>query len=193
MMLAALFAGSASTPASEPTVAPYGSWRSPITTQMLVQGSVRFGDMSVDGDTVYWVEMRPEEQGRYAIVRRTPDGNLDDVLPPPFSARTLANEYGGGALLASDGIVYFSNYADQRIWRVAAGEAIPQAVTPEAKLRFADFVHDARRNRLIAVCEDHSTSDAEPPNRIVAVDLDDGSISTLAEGAGFLFQPARQS
>ena len=35
------------------------------------------------------------------IVRRTPDGKIEDVLPPPFSARTLVNEYGGGALLAS--------------------------------------------------------------------------------------------
>ena len=105
---------------AEPTVAPYGSWRSPITTQMLVQGAVRFGDMSLDGDTLYWVEVRPEEQGRYAIVRRTPDGKIEDVLPPPFSARTLANEYGGGALLASQGTVYFTNYADQRIWRLDA-------------------------------------------------------------------------
>jgi dipeptidyl aminopeptidase/acylaminoacyl peptidase len=190
MIFAALFAGSTrGTPAAEPAIAPYGSWRSPITTQMLVQGSVRFGDMSVDGDTAYWVEMRPEEKGRYAIVRRTPDGTVEDVLPPPQSARTLANEYGGGGLLASHGNVYFSNYADQRIWRIAAGQAEPRAVTPDAKLRFADFVHDARRNRLIAVCEDHTTTDDEPPNRIVAVNLQDGSITTLIEGADFYSNP----
>jgi dipeptidyl aminopeptidase/acylaminoacyl peptidase len=190
MILAALFAGSNhGTPAAQPTVAPFGSWRSPITTQMLVQGSVRFGDMSVDGDTLYWVEMRPEENGRYAIVRHMPDGAVQDVLPPPFSARTLANEYGGGALLASGGVVYFSNYADQRIWRIAPSQAEPQAVTAEGKLRFADLVHDARRNRLVAVSEDHTTSDDEPPNRIVAIDLSDGSIATLVEGADFYSNP----
>src|SRR5687767_6591888 len=87
MLFAALFAGSVrGTHASEPTVAAYGSWRSPITAAMLVQGAVRFGDVSVDGETVYWVEMRPEEQGRYVIVRRTADGRIDDVLPAPFSA-----------------------------------------------------------------------------------------------------------
>src|SRR5687768_14700478 len=111
-MLFAAFSNGASrtSPGAEPTVAPYGSWRSPVTTQMLVQGAVRFGDISLDGDTPYWVEVRPEEQGRYAIVRRAPDGKVEDVVPPPFSARTLANEYGGGALLASKGKVYFSNY-----------------------------------------------------------------------------------
>ncbi len=189
MLFAAFSIGTSRTGSgAEPTVAPYGSWRSPITTQMLVQGAVRFGDMSLDGDIPYWVEVRPEEQGRYAIVRRAPNGTIEDVLPPPFSARTLANEYGGGALLASQGTVYFTNYADQRIWRLTPGSS-PQPLTPEGRLRFADFVHDAPRNRLIAVCEDHTNGDDEPPNRIVAISLVDGKITTLVEGADFYSNP----
>jgi dipeptidyl aminopeptidase/acylaminoacyl peptidase len=190
MIFAALFAGgSQAAPGREPTVAPYGSWKSPITTQMLVQGAVRFGDMSLDGDVLYWAEGRPEEQGRYAVVRRTPDGRIEDVLPAPYSARTLANEYGGGALSASRGTVYFSNYADQRLWKIKPGEAQPQPITAQSKRRFANFVHDERRDRLIAVCEDHSTTDDEPPNRIVAVDLRTGDISVLVEGADFYSNP----
>src|SRR6476661_2659352 len=107
--------------AAKPTVAPYGSWRSPISAKMLVQGAVRFGDVATDGETLYWVEGRPEEQGRYAIVRRTPDGTVDDILPAPFSARTTVHEYGGGALTAASGIVYFTNYADQRLWQIKQG------------------------------------------------------------------------
>ena len=190
MFFAALSAaGSPDASGAPPAVAPYGSWRSPITTQMLVAGAVRFGDLSVDGDTLYWVEARPEEQGRYAIVRRTPAGKIEDVLPPPFSARTLCNEYGGGALLAAGGTVYFTNYADQRIWRIAPGDVEPQPLSPEGKLRFADFVHDAARNRLIAVCEDHTATDEEPPNRIVAVDLAGGNVTTLVERADFYSNP----
>jgi dipeptidyl aminopeptidase/acylaminoacyl peptidase len=168
--------------------APYGSWRSPISAPMLVQGAVRFGDMSVDGDTLYWVESRPEEQGRYAVVRRTAEGATSDVLPPPFSARTLVHEYGGGALLASAGIVFFTNYADQRIWQLVPGQT-PQPVTPESDVRFADFIHDAARNRLIAVCEDHTHAGGEPANRIVAINLADGKVIPLIEGADFYSNP----
>jgi len=186
MLFAALLAGGSH--GAEPKIAPYGSWRSPISTQMLVQGAVRFGDVSLEGDTQYWVETRPEEQGRYVIVRRTVDGKVDDVLPAPFSARTLANEYGGGALLVSAGTVYFTNYADQRIWRMAPG-GTPQSLTAESRLRFADFIHDAARNRLIAVCEDHSQGDDEPANRIVAISLADGKVTLLVQGADFYSNP----
>jgi dipeptidyl aminopeptidase/acylaminoacyl peptidase len=188
-MLAAIF--SAAVPKhglAEPAVAPYGSWKSPITAEMLVQGAVRFGDVSIDGDTLYWVEGRPQEEGRYVICRRTADGKIADVLPKPFSARTTVHEYGGGALLASGGTVYFTNYADQRIWRMKPGEA-PQPVTPEGKQRFADYVHDAARNRLIAVCEDHTKSDNEPTNLIVDVDLKTGAVTPLVEGADFYSNP----
>ncbi|MEX0642565.1 MAG: S9 family peptidase [Pirellulales bacterium] len=189
-MLLVLFSVGAGLPADSaaPTTAPYGSWRSPITTQMLVQGAVRFGDMCVDGDTLYWVEVRPQEEGRYVIVRRTPDGKIDDVLPAPFSARTLVHEYGGGAMLAAGGSVYFSNYADQQLWRIKPGEA-PQAITAEGKLRFADSAHDKPRNRLIAVCEDHTAGSNEPVNRVVAVDLANGKVTTLVEGADFYSTP----
>ncbi|HVT27016.1 MAG TPA: S9 family peptidase [Lacipirellulaceae bacterium] len=172
----------------QPAVAPYGSWRSPISAQMLVQGAIRFGDIAIDDDAQYWVESRPEEQGRYVIVCRTPDGKTDDILPPPFSARTLVHEYGGGALAASDGIVFFTNYADQRLWRLKPGEA-PQSITAESKMRFADFIHDAARHRLIAVCEDHTQNAHEPANRIVSISLADGTVSTLLEGADFYSNP----
>lgn len=189
MFFAALPAG-APRPAvaTEPTVAPYGSWRSPMTAEMLVQGAIRFGDISVDGGTVYWVETRPEEEGRYVIVRRTEEDAIEDVLPRPFNARTLVHEYGGGAMLASAGTVFFTNYSDQRIWRMTPGGA-PQPVTAEGRLRFADFVHDATRLRLIGVCEDHTLGDDEPANRIVAVNLADGKVTTLVEGADFYSNP----
>jgi dipeptidyl aminopeptidase/acylaminoacyl peptidase len=174
--------------AAGPQVAPFGSWKSPITAEMLVAKSVRFGDLSIDGNTLFWTELRPEEQGRSVIVRRTPDGKIEDILPPPLSARSTVNEYGGGALLAADSVVYFTNYTDQRIWRIRPGQA-PEPLTSEGKLRFADYVLDAKHGRLVSVCEDHTTTDAEPPNRIAAVDLKSGKVTTLVDGADFYSTP----
>jgi len=187
-MLAATFASSAHLSAANPTNAPFGSWRSPISAQMLVQGAVRFGDMAIGGDTLYWVETRPEEQGRYVVVRRTPDGKISDVLPAPFSARTTVHEYGGGAIAASKGTVFFTNYADQRLWRLTPGQA-PKPITAEGKLRFADFVMDRALNRLIAICEDHTANDHNPINRVVAVSLEGGKVTTLVDGADFYSNP----
>jgi len=190
IMTSAAFSGGASSRAraDQPTTTPFGSWRSPITAQMLVEDQVRIGDLSLDGQTLYWVEVRPEEQGRYAIVSRQPDGTIQQVLPAPHSARTLVHEYGGGALLASAGTVYFSNFEDQRIWRIAPDQ-LPEPLTPVGEFRFANYIADAARNRLIAVCEDHSQPEAEAINRIVAVDLASGAVTTLVKGADFYSSP----
>ena len=100
-----------------PTIAPYGSWKSPITPDLIVQDSVGLGPIQLDGDDVYWVEMRPDEGARNVIVRRTSDGTTSDVNPPPFNVRTRVHEYGGLCFWVSDGVVFFVNYADQRVYR----------------------------------------------------------------------------
>ena len=151
-----------------PTTAPYGSWKSPITADLIVSGSIGLGQVALDDEDIYWVEMRPSEGGRMVVVKRTPDGGIVDITPEPFSARTRVHEYGGGAFLVHQGTVYFSNFADQRLYRQDPGEE-PQPITPEADMRYADGCFDASRNRIICVREDH-TSEGEPVNAIVAAD-----------------------
>jgi len=170
-----------------PTIAPYGSWQSPITTDLLLGGSIFLDAPRCDGDDVYWIEVRPLERGRSVIVRLTPDGRREDVTPPDFNARTRAHEYGGGDYTVHDGVVYFANYSDQRIYRQRPGEA-PEPLTPEAELRYADLIVDARRNRLICVREDHRTG-GEPANTLVAIPLDGGEQAVLAEGHDFYATP----
>src|SRR5712692_10802706 len=107
-----------------PQVAPYGSWKSPITSDLIVSGTVGLGQIALDGEDIYWSEMRPAEGGRNVIVRRTPDGRTNDVTPAPFNVRTRVHEYGGGAFTVSDGTLYFTHFADQRLERqVGADEA----------------------------------------------------------------------
>ena len=94
-----------------PVVAPYGSWKSPITTDLIVSSAIGLGQAALNGPDVYWVEMRPAEGGRMVIVRRGSDGETSDVTPKPFSVRTRVHEYGAGAFLVDrDGVVYFSNF-----------------------------------------------------------------------------------
>ena len=156
---------------TQPQVAPYGSWESPISADLISTEGRRIIETVADGEDIYWIEMRPDESGRYVIVRRTPDGQTADVIPAPFNARTRVHEYGGAAFSVSDGVVYFSNFADQRLYRQTTG-ATPQPLTPEGDLRYADGVVDAKRERLICVGENHTDSETEAVNALVGVALD---------------------
>ncbi|TVQ20488.1 MAG: S9 family peptidase [Leptolyngbya sp. DLM2.Bin15] len=172
---------------SEPQVAPYGSWASPITSDLIVAGSLRLGEIRLDGDRLYWSEGRPTEGGRNVVVSWKA-GNVQDVTPAPFNVRTRVHEYGGGAYIVVDGTVYFSNFLDQRLYRQAPG-ADPTPVTPEGPYRYADALWDAGRQRLVCVRED-GTGDGEPVNAIAALNLDPDSYGTvLVSGSDFYASP----
>ena len=174
---------------AEAQVAPYGSWKSPITSDLIVQGSIGVGQVLLDGDDVYWVEARPSEGGRNAIVRRAPDGQRNDVTPQPFNARTRVHEYGGGDYVAHQRAVYFSNFADQRLYRCSPGGE-PQAITPAVEMRYADALFDDHRQRLIAVREDHTTGGHEAVNAIVSLNAEQQeSGQLLASGHDFYSSP----
>ena len=53
---------------SQPQTAPYGSWKSPITTDLIVAETTGLGQIVLDGDDTYWAESRPSEGGRVVIV-----------------------------------------------------------------------------------------------------------------------------
>ena len=174
---------------NEPTVAPYGTWRSPIDVDLLTAGSIRLGGAAADGDDVYWSEGRAAEAGRVVLVRRGPDGRAVDLTPPGFNARTRVHEYGGGAWAVRDGSVVFSNFADNRLYRQSR-EGRPHPVTERESHRFADLRFDSRRNRVIAVREDHSAP-GEAVNTIVAVSLpeDPAGGTVLVSGSDFYASP----
>ncbi|KPQ33849.1 MAG: Dipeptidyl aminopeptidase/acylaminoacyl-peptidase [Phormidesmis priestleyi Ana] len=172
----------------------YGSWKSPITSELIVSSSIGLGAVQLDGADVYWSELRPTEGGRQLVVRYGPEdllGSVSDVTPTPFNVRTRVHEYGGGAYVVHQGTVYFSNFADQRLYRQRAGEA-PAAMTPEvspaAGLRYADAVVDAQRQRLICVMEDHRQA-GEAVNAIATVPLVGGTPRVLVSGNDFYSSP----
>ena len=132
------------------------------------------------------------EAGRQVLVRLGPDGMGIDLTPAPFSVRTRVHEYGGGAALATGGSVYFSNFADQRLYRID-GDSAAVALTPPsdgAALRHADGLLDTRRQFWIGVREDHRAAGTEAINGIVAVDLGrSGAANVLVQGNDFYAAP----
>ena len=83
---------------TQPRTAPYGSWKSPITSELIVAESIGLGDIALDGDDIYWVESRPSEGGRRVIVRRGPDRQTADITPRPYNVRTRGHELWRGRL-----------------------------------------------------------------------------------------------
>ncbi len=170
-------------------VAPYGSWKSPITADLLASTYVGLDELRVDGDDVYWNELRPADKGRNVIVQRKPDGTLTDITPHGFSARTRVHEYGGACYLVQNGTVYFSNYTDQRLYRQDLGRE-PRPLTPPIDLRYADGIIDKPRNRIIAVREDHTVKTGQPVTTIVSLDLEkEGEGVILVSGNDFYSTP----
>ena len=138
------------------TAASYGSWKSPITADLIIGQSISLVELALDGDDLYWIEGRPTEGGRYTIMRCTPGGDVTECTPPDFYVRTTVHEYGGGAFTVADGVIYFVNYPDQHLYAQPLGGS-PRLLTPGDGYRYADLILDKRRNRLICVREDHTT------------------------------------
>lgn len=186
---------------------PYGSWRSPITSDLVVQDSVGLSQPLLDSGSVYWIESRAQEKGRAVIVRLAPDGSARDVTPQRFNVRTKVHEYGGGAYTVRDGVTYFSHSGDQRLYIVGAEsrrtlsrapigntenrnegpESLP-ALTPEGPWRYADMEVDVKRDRVICVREDHSDP-RSVVNELVAICGSAKEVTVLVSGADFYSNP----
>ncbi len=115
-------------------VVPYGSWQSPISSDLIVSESVRLSDVVLDGRDIYWVEMRPSEGGRNVIVRCTSDGRKADITPVDFNCRTRVHEYGGRSFAVNQAEVYFSNFSDQRIY-LQKPDSSPTAIATRTGMR----------------------------------------------------------
>jgi len=173
-------------------VAPYGSWASPFPIERLTDRVVFLAEPQAAGGVTWWLEGRPDEGGRQALVRREPDGTVIRLTPEGFNARSRVHEYGGAAVLISGDLVVISDFTTGRLHRVVAPGELA-ALTPERAWRFSDAIHDAARNRLIAVREDHDPDVVERHgewfNDLVAIDLATGAVIPIVSGADFYAAP----
>jgi len=174
------------------TPVPCGAWSSPITPTALVSGATGISEAVPEADgSVWWAESRPNEGGRTALMRHA-SGRSVEVTPPDADVRTTVHEYGGGAWWAADGVAWYVDHADQRLRRVAQGEApvvlSPEPAAPKA-LRYADFRPTADGRWLIGVGERHGPAggNGDDPDAIGDSGDDDGGDIGHAEPANTVF------
>lgn len=175
---------------------PFGLWTSPITAADLTRGVRSFGHRESDGQWLYWTESRPDEKGRQVIMRADIGGEVHELLPPPYSARSRVHEYGGAEFTVSQGIVHFVNDADQDVWTLVPGRT-PERLTRIPSSRFAAITFDAGRDRLIAVAEQlppnaSSNGHVFPDNFIATIALagnQRGMVEPLVHGHDFYAFP----
>ena len=162
---------------------PFGSWPSPLTAAEVASADVRLHEPELGYDgSVWWLERRAQEGGRVALVR---DG--EDVLPEDANVRTQAHEYGGGSWLLGGDTVFFSNWEDQRLYRLDRGGE-PRPITPDARCRYADGRVTSDGARVICVRESHEGD--EVVNEVVSVPATgDGDPEVLAAGHDFYSFP----
>jgi dipeptidyl aminopeptidase/acylaminoacyl peptidase len=176
-----------------PVTAPYGSWASPISLDLVSSAGVSLGEPFTDGDAVLWLEGRPLEGGRQALCRRVPGGEPHDVVAPELNVRTRVHEYGGGAYVARHGTVIFSNFADQRLYRQDPADlAPPRPITPEppepCSLRYADARLDPQATWIVCVRETHEQH--KVVNELVVLPSDGSAAPrVLAAGRDFYANP----
>ncbi len=174
------------------TIAPYGTWDSPISATFVAQSGMGHSalprEVLIDGFDIYWVVGRPQEGGRYVILRRGDDKNIECITPPDFNVRTRVHEYGGGSYFVTEGVIYFCNYTDQRIYRQQKGN-FPQPITPEpdiaAGLRYAAIRISPNKQWLVCVRERH-VSEEHVKNELVILPPD-GSTEPLILTSGHDF------
>ncbi len=167
-----------------------------MTLDLLVEQAVGLGFPMATEQFLYWTELRPSEGGRQVVVRQrhgaSEPASGEDVFGPQFHARTLVHEYGGRPFAVhSDETVYFSNFADQRLYRVSPGGS-PEPITAEPpsprSVRYAAPVLTPDGRHLFAVRERHPEPDdpARVENDVVVV-ATDGSAEPIVVAAGHDF------
>lgn len=166
---------------------PHGEWPSPLAAERVGGGTLRLEQPLFADGAVYWVEGRPGEGGRCALLRAVPGAEPEELVPAPFSVKNRALETGGGACAVQGERLWFTNDADRCIYQRDGAGAI-RRLTPEAADRYADLQYDARRERLIVVREDHAAP-GEPALSLASIAAGTGARLTLHEGYDFYSSP----
>jgi len=172
---------------SQTVTSPYGSWKSPITSDLIVQGTLPLVNTNFEGHNLYWAEAHPSEAGRNTVMCQSADGKITELTPAPYNVRTRVHEYGGAPFISNGADLYFSNFEDNLLYLYHEGKI--RSLTSDSNRRYADAVVDKLRNRMYWIREDHSKSAIFAETTIVAMDLDGRNERIIVSGNDFYSNP----
>jgi dipeptidyl aminopeptidase/acylaminoacyl peptidase len=180
---------------SVPSVAPYGTWPSPLSVGDVAAGRISRSALRSDGQFLYWLENRPEAGERTALVRGGGGEPARVVSPEGVGIRSRVHEYGGGAYCLvpgrADTRLAYVEEVSQRVMLVGPGE--PVALTPEPpageRWHHGDLVATGDGRWILAVRERIEPAGAVTHSIVWIDPAVPGQSGTLCSGRGFYMTP----
>ena len=181
-------------------------WDSPINSESIFESRKTISNLQAWKDGLLFLITEPSEGNINVLMYSDTNSVTKRVSPKGFNIRSKIHEYGGRPFTADGDDIFYCNFNDQEIYSqsfLSASNTFssPVAVTDSHgdKVRYADLSIDRKRNRLIAVREDHrfiKTSVDEAKNSLIALALNTVELptgteaqTTLFEGSDFLSSP----
>ena len=153
-----------------------GFWPSPLSSEIVSRGALRYSDLATSTLGTWWIESRPHENGRCVICLAPLEKfkfpiKVMDITPDNYSARTRVHEYGGGAFWVFENNVYFSNQTDNYIYKQSVDVNTFEASQPEPIVtslhRYCDGEVSADGKWMVAIRERRDANGLH--NEIVAI------------------------
>ncbi|CZS91258.1 related to dipeptidyl aminopeptidases/acylaminoacyl-peptidases [Rhynchosporium graminicola] len=173
-------------------VVRFGTWTSPITTDIVSGSSLIFAEVYANPTSgkIYLIEGRPAEKGRQVIVEvRGPE--TIDLLPAQYSARSKVHEYGGAAAtLSPDGDLIFVDHSTNGVFSLSPKGEVTEILAGNPNLRYANFdMHPQDTHLIIAIQEDHSAPLlVDAVNTLVVIHSRTKKAEIVVKGADFYSQ-----
>ena len=137
-------------------------WDSPINSESIFESKKTISNLQAWKDGLLFLITEPSEGNINVLMYSDTNSVTKRVSPKGFNIRSKIHEYGGRPFTADGDDIFYCNFNDQEIYSqsfLSASNTFssPVAVTDSHgdKVRYADLSIDRKRNRLIAVREDH--------------------------------------
>lgn len=180
------------------SVAPYGTWSSPLSVEDVAAGRISRSALRSDGRCLYWLEHRPDAGERTVLVRAEEGGEPEVVSPSGVGIRSLVHEYGGGAYClvpngdASPRVAYVDE-PSQRVMLASLDVADVVVLTPEPpageRWRHGDLVATADGRWILCVRERHEPGGAQTRSIVWIDPAQPGRSGPLCAGHDFFMAP----